>query len=280
VLVLALSGGRWGDRGAMQRFTERRARMDDLIYAEIERRRSAGDLAERDDVMSLLLLARDEDGAPMADRELRDELVTLLVAGHETTATGAAWMFDLVLRSPRVLARCREAVAGDDDAYLDAVVRETLRIRPVIPGVGRVVRGGPFALGDWTIPEGVEINPSIVGLHRRADRYPSPEEFRPERFLGQDAPPYAWIPFGGGTRRCLGAALAHLELRLVLGRLLTRTTLRATRARPDWPRVRHITSVPSAGVPVVCDARQDSFRSSRSAGASWTGARQAKCSHT
>ena len=127
----------------------------------------------------MLLLARDEDGEAMTDQELRDELVTLLVAGHETTATGLAWAFELLLRNPRVLERLRAALAEGDDAYLDAVVKETLRLRPVVPGVGRVVRGEPFELGGYLIPPGVEINPSIAAIHRRADRYPEPTRVPP-----------------------------------------------------------------------------------------------------
>jgi cytochrome P450 len=252
VIVLALSGGRLGDRGVMAQFRQRRARMDALVYDEIARRREAGDLEARDDVMSMLLAARDEEGRPMTDEELRDELVTLLVAGHETTATGASWMFDLVLRSPRVLARCRSAVDAGDDRYLDAVVRETLRIRPVIPAVGRVVRGGPFELGGVSIPEGVEINPSIVGMHRRSDSYPEPKDFRPERFLGDDPPDtYEWIPFGGGTRRCLGASFALMEMRVVLRRVLERCELRPVGSRPDTVARQGITLVPKRGVRVV-----------------------------
>jgi len=251
VLVLALSGGRFGERGAMRRFGERRARLDRLIHGEIARRRRAGDLERREDVMSMLLLARDDDGRAMSDDELRDELVTLLVAGHETTAIGLAWMFDLVLRTPHVLARTREALASGDDGWLDAVVRETLRARPVIPGVGRVVRGGPFELGGHEIPEGIEINPSIAAIHLRADVYPSPEEFRPERFLGADAPDtYSWLPFGGGTRRCLGASFALFEMRAVLRRVLERCELQPVSGRPARPARRGITVAPRGGVRV------------------------------
>jgi cytochrome P450 len=251
ILVLAFSGGRMGDRGAMARFVENRASLDELIYAEIARRRDAPDLEERTDIMSMLLQARDEDGQPMTDGELRDELVTLLVAGHETTATGLAWTFDLVLRDPRVLAAVRD---GASDEYVDAVVKEALRIRPVIPGVGRVVRGGPFELGGYRLPEGVEINPSIATIHNRGDVYPGAREFRPERFLGPDAPDtYTWIPFGGGTRRCLGASFATFEMRVVLRRVLERAALRPASRRPDRAQRRGITIVPKRGVPVVLE---------------------------
>ena len=252
VVLLVLSGGRFGSRGAMERFDQRRREMDQMIYEEIARRREAPDLEQREDVFSMLLCARDEDGEPMTNQELRDELVTLLLAGHETTATGLAWTFELLMRNPRVLARAREAVAGGDDAYLDAVVKEALRIRPVVPGIGRVVRGAPFQLNGYTIPEGVEINPSIASIHRRPDRYPDPREFRPERFLGDGAPDtYTWIPFGGGTRRCLGASFAQLEMRVVVKRVLERAELVPVSSKPEKVVRRSITMVPKDGVRAV-----------------------------
>jgi cytochrome P450 len=252
IVLLVLSGGRFGDRGAMQRFEDRKAAMDELIYEEIARRRGAADLEEREDVFSMLLCARDEDGEPMTDGELRDEFVTLLMAGHETTATALSWTFELLMRNPRVLARTREAVEAGDDAYLDAVVKEALRIRPVIAGVGRVVRGQPFELGGYVIEEGVEINPSISSVHRRADRYPQPREFRPERFLGDDPPDtYTWIPFGGGTRRCLGASFAQLEMRVVMKRVLERTELLPAGRRPEKVTRRGITMVPRNGARAI-----------------------------
>ena len=248
MLALVLSGGRAGDRGAMARFTAQRRALDEALYAEIDRRRSTADLDERDDVMSMLLQARDEDGQPMTDVELRDELVTLLVAGHETTATGLAWTFDLLLHHPRVLARAQEG----DPRYLDAVVKEALRVRPVVPGVGRVVRGGPFELAGYSLPEGTAINPSISMIHRRGDRYPSPRDFRPERFLEPDAPDtYTWLPFGGGTRRCLGASFALQEMRIVVARVLERVTLRPARRRMSAVRRQGITLVPADGVRVT-----------------------------
>jgi cytochrome P450 len=195
--------------------------------------------------MSMLLQARDEDGQPMTDAEVRDELVTLLVAGHETTATGLAWTFDLLLHHPRVLERAR---AGDA-RYLDAVVKEALRLRPVVPGVGRVVRGGPFELAGYSLPEGTAINPSISMIHRRSDRYPSPRDFRPERFLDDGAPDtYTWLPFGGGTRRCLGASFALQEMRIVVARVLERATLKPARRRMSSVHRQGITLVPRDGV--------------------------------
>ncbi len=249
-LLLAISGGRLGS-GAGQSFQESRRGLDELIYQEIAERRAAGDLEQRTDVLSMLLLARHEDGSAMSDRELRDELVTLLVAGHETTATALAWAFELLLRNPRVLERLRGELADDDEGYLDAVIKETLRARPVIMGVGRVVREQPFELGGYVIPPGVEINPSIAAIHRRDDRYPNAEAFRPERFLGPDAPDtYTWLPFGGGTRRCLGASFATFEMQVVIRQVLEQTDLAPVSRRPERGVRRGITFVPAKGVRV------------------------------
>jgi len=247
MLILLARASRGGDEAALSRFEAQRRAVDELIYEEIARRREVSDLAEREDVFSSLLLARDEDGEALSDAEVRDELVTLLVAGHETTSVGLAWTFDLLLHNPHVLARAREG--GDD--YLDAVVKEALRVKPVIAGVGRVVRGEPFALNGYAIPPGVEINPSITTIHRRADHYPDPKEFRPERFLGDGAPDtYTWVPFGGGTRRCLGASFALMEMKVVVRRVLERTELRAV-GRPEKQQRRGVTLAPKQGVRVV-----------------------------
>jgi cytochrome P450 family 135 len=250
VLMMALSGGRLGAPTLMQRFEERRRQVDELIYEEIARRRNAEDLEQRSDVFSMLLLARDEQGRPMTDRELRDELVTLLVAGHETTATGLAWAFDLLLRNRPVLERLRATLAEGDETYLDAVVKETLRLRTVVPGIGRVVRGEPFEVGGFVIPDGMEINPSIAAIHRRADCYPQPRAFKPERFLGDGAPDtYTWLPFGGSTRRCLGASFALFEMRVVIRRVVERTEL-APVGRPERAVRKGVTIIPKRGVRV------------------------------
>jgi cytochrome P450 len=255
VLVFGLSRGRFGT-GAGRRFEESRRELDQLIYKEISRRRATEDLEGREDVFSMLLLARDEDGRSMSDRELRDELVTLLVAGHETTATALAWAFELLLHAPWVLRRLRAELAQGKDAYLEAVVKETLRLRPVIMGVGRVVRGEPFALGGYEIPPGVEINPSIAAIHRRDDYYPDAGAFRPERFLGPDAPDtYTWLPFGGGTRRCLGASFATFEMQVIIRRVLERAQLAPVGRRPEKGVRRGITFVPARGVRVRLEGR-------------------------
>jgi cytochrome P450 len=240
------------DAAVNDRFAGARRAVDELLYAEIARRRAVGEeaLAERDDVFSALLLARDEAGRRLSDHEVRDELMTLLLAGHETTATGLAWCFDLILHAPAVHARARSR----EERYLDAVVKEALRIRPVIPGVGRVVRGEPFRLNGYVIPPGVEINPSIRVIHRREDLYPDAGAFRPERFLDEDAPDtYTWIPFGGGTRRCLGASFALMEMRIVLDRVLERAALRAAAPEPAKIQFRAITLAPRDGARVILD---------------------------
>ncbi|MEA2480312.1 MAG: cytochrome family [Thermoleophilaceae bacterium] len=253
IFVLALTGGRFGRRGAMRRFRERRAELDELLFDEIARRRTAPDLHERGDAFSMLVAARDDEGRQLSDAEIRDELVTLLVAGHETTANGLAWAFDLLLHNPPVLERLKAALAdGDPGGYADAVVKETLRVRPVIPGVGRVVRERPFELRGFTIEPGTEINPSIFGIHRRRGAYPDPAAFRPERFLGDGAPDgYSWLPFGGGTRRCIGASFALVEMRTVIARVIERCELRPASAREDKLERRGITLVPKRGVRVT-----------------------------
>jgi cytochrome P450 family 135 len=233
------------------RFRRALAAVDELIYTELRDRRAElvdDGGAERDDVLSLLLAARHEDGAPMTDVELRDELVTLLMAGHETTATGLAWAFERLLRTPRVLARVLGSL--DDDEYLDAVVKETLRIRPVVTDVARQLTA-PLQLGPWRLPAGTLVLPAIAAVHMRPDLYPEPHEFRPERFLGSGPESYSWIPFGGGVRRCIGASFAQTEMRVVLREVLSTVRLRAASARPERPKVQHVTAVPSRGCRVI-----------------------------
>jgi cytochrome P450 family 135 len=232
------------------RFRKAVAAVDELIYAEIEERRELGE--ERDDVLTLLLGARHEDGSAMTDVELRDELMTLLTAGHETTATGLSWAFERLLRTPQVMERVLDSL--DDDDYLDAVVKETLRVRPVIMDVARKLTRD-VEIGGWHLPAGTMVLPAIAALHARPDLYPAPEEFRPERFLSDGAESYAWIPFGGGVRRCIGAAFAQVEMRVVLREVLRRVRLRADSTRAERPQIRHVTVVPSRGCRVVVEER-------------------------
>jgi cytochrome P450 len=238
--------GRWSPWGQFQR---RLKAADALLYEEIARRRSETDLEDRTDVLSLLLRARDEEGEPMSDIELRDELMTMLLAGHETTATGLAFAFDLLLRNPRVLSRLRDELAGEDDTYLDAVVTETLRLRPVIDAAERTL-SKPRTIGGWDLPAGIRVYPAIVVVQLREDLYPRPHEFRPERFVEEEATSYAWLPFGGGIRRCIGAALAQAEMAEVIRTVVSRVDLETTRPDPEPVVMRGITLVPRHGTPV------------------------------
>jgi cytochrome P450 family 135 len=239
--------GGWSPWG---RFQRRLRVADALLYEEIARRRADPDLEQRTDVLSLLLRARDEDGEPMSDRELRDELMTMLLAGHETTATGLAFAFDLLPRNPQVLARLRDELDGGDDAYLDAVVTETLRLRPVIDAAERTLTK-PRTIGGWDLPAGIRVYPAIAVVHRREDLYPQAERFRPERFLEGKAESYAWLPFGGGIRRCIGAALAQAEMAEVIRTVVTRVDLEPTRPDSDPIVMRGVTLVPRHGTPVA-----------------------------
>lgn len=225
--------------------------VDKPIYDEIAERRLAPDLAEREDVMSMLLQARHEDGSPMSDRELRDELMTLLVAGHETTANALAWAVERLCRTPAKLARLTDEVKAGEDAYLQAVIQETLRLRPVISIVlRRLVE--PTELGGRLLPAGAAIVPSIYLVHRRPEIYPQPREFIPERFLDEGAGSpaergintYTWIPFGGGVRRCLGGAFAQYEMEVVLRELILRRTVAPSRAGDERVLRRAITETP------------------------------------
>jgi cytochrome P450 family 135 len=228
-------------------------RVDRLLYEEISARRGASDLAERDDILSLLLQARHEDGREMTDSELRDELMTLLVAGHETTATALSWSGELLARHPGELARLETDVAAGRDEYLDAVIKETLRLRPVIALVLRKLVE-PMEIGGHLLPAGVSVAPSIYLVHRHPEIYPEPERFRPERFIEQPAGTYTWIPFGGGVRRCLGASFAEFEMAVVLRELVSRRRLRP--AGPAEHSVRStITNVPNRGAQVFAGVR-------------------------
>jgi len=236
-------------RGPWAAFQRRKRAADALLYEEIDRRRAAADLEERTDVLSLLLRARDEAGEPMSDVELRDELMTLLLAGHETTATALAFAFDYLSRDRAVVGRLRDEDRSDDDDYLDAVVSETMRIRPVIDAAERTLTE-PREVCGWTLPAGIRVYPAIFAVHHRADLYPEPERFRPERFLGEAAPPYAWLPFGGGIRRCIGAALAQAEMAEVIRAATARADLVPVRPEVDPVVMRGITLVPRHGVEV------------------------------
>ncbi|WP_426245689.1 cytochrome P450 [Nocardioides sp. LHG3406-4] len=243
VVLLGWGWPRLQRYGPWKRTVENALELDRLIYAEIRERRRAPDLTERTDVLSRLI--RIEDGGDaLTDTELRDQLVTLLLAGHETTATALAWALYEVGRDPALLARSREAARTGDDAWLDAVLKESMRLHPVIAMVVRTLTK-PATIGGWDLPAGVTIGPSILVAHARADNHPEPEAFRPERFLGQSPPVNTWIPFGGGVRRCIGAGFSLMEGVTVLREVLAAYDV--TAVGDDEPKVRNITSVPRRG---------------------------------
>jgi cytochrome P450 len=189
----------------------------------------------------------------MSRQELRDELVTVLAAGHETTATAAAWAFERLLRTPRVLDRLAGSLAEGDE-YLDATIKEVLRLRPVVTDVSRMLTR-EIELGGYRIPAGALVMPAIAAIHFRQDIYPEPDEFRPERFLEGAPESYAWIPFGGGVRRCIGASFAQFEMRTIIRAILERAQLHAEDSAPERPRVRNITLAPERGCEVVLERR-------------------------
>ena len=237
-----------------RRFAAYKQEADRLIYEEIARTRSDPDLAARPDVMAMMVRHREPDGSAMSDTELRDQLVTLLLAGHETTATGLAWALERLVRHPAVLARATDAARSGDDGYLDAVVAESLRSRPVVPDVSRrLVRD--YRLGPHVLPAGTYVDPAIALVHRSEDRYRDPDSFDPERFVGTRPDPAIWLPFGGGNRRCLGAAFAATEMRVVLGQILSRVDLAPSGEPPEKARVRHVTLAPARGGTVTVRAR-------------------------
>ena len=253
VMWLPFMRHNFGPWSPWARFQRIRREVDDLVYEEIRLRRAERDTGERDDVLSLLLQAEHEDGSPMSDEELRDELITLLTAGHETSATALAWTFERLLRTPPALERLLADLG--DDAYLDAVVKESLRVRPVVIDVARVVKRD-VVIDGWHIPAETIVVPAIALVQLRPDLYPEPHEFRAERFLGEDAPPaYSWIPFGGGVRRCIGAAFAQLEIKTVLRTILERVALTAPDPAAERQLSQHVTLVPSAGATVVVGRR-------------------------
>jgi cytochrome P450 len=233
------------------RFVRLRDEVDAELFALIEERRAAA--GDGDDVLSLLLAARHEDGSPMSAQELRDELMTLLVAGHETTASELAFAFERLVRAPAALARLTEEVAGGDgDGFLTATVQETLRRRPVLPNAAPRLVMQEIEVGGWRYPTGVCLVPNAYLIHHDPAIYPDPYAFRPERFL--DSPPgtYTWIPFGGGRRRCLGAAFATVEMKVVLRAVLERAQPRAAGdGRLELSRRRSITLSPGEGAQVV-----------------------------
>jgi cytochrome P450 family 135 len=270
-LMALLGPGRFERFGPFRRSVEP---VDAELRAEIARRRADPDLHEREDILSMMLAARYEDGSAMGEQELRDELVTLLVAGHETTATSLAWALERLMRHPQALERLRADLQDGSEEYLEAVVQETLRLRPVLPIVVRRL-AEPLRIAGYDLPAGAAVVPCIYLIHRRADLYPDPHGFRPERFLERAQPDdpgaarsgepgwraggkpgtYTWIPFGGGVRRCLGAAFAQFEMKRVLRAVVLGAELRAREPRPERVIRRSITLAPEHRTEAVLERR-------------------------
>lgn len=251
-------------------FLRRRNAVDAAVRAVIRARTNQADSPSqtpRIDVLSMLMAARDEQGAPMTEDELRDELFTMLIAGHETSATSLSWAFSLVLEHPAVHARLADELAPyrrlpieqlgrvlAENAYLDAVIKESLRLRPILLDVVRCVKS-PITIAGYEIPTGAFLTPCIYLAHKRAASWPEPDTFRPERFLGGKIDPYSWFPFGGGIRRCLGMAFALYEMKIVLGMTLLRARFSLADKRAPRPERRGITIAPSRGTRVVIHGR-------------------------
>jgi cytochrome P450 len=252
--LLARRVGRGGPLAGLAALTRE---IDEALLAEIAERRADPAAGERADILSLLAVARFEDGSAMDDEEIRDQLITLLLAGHETTATALAWTVDLLLRNPATLERLTAEIdAGEEDTYLRAVIQESLRLRPVVPLAGRRL-GSDLELDGFTLPAGTDVTPAIWLTHTRADLYPEPFAFRPERFLESPPTTYGWIPFGGGVRRCLGAAFAELEMRVVLSMILSRRALEPVGSRPEHATRRNVTLSPRRRTRVRAVPRAD-----------------------
>jgi cytochrome P450 len=259
LLRLLASGSSWlvlpwmqhdlGPLSPWGRFVRLKARIDRFLVREIRERRADPSLGTRDDVLSQLLQARDEEGGRLTDDELRDELMTLLVAGHETTATSLAWCFDLVLRRPDLVESL-----PDSRRLAEAVIKETLRLRAPFRLVSRRLVA-PLQVGRYLLPGGVAVGVNTYLTHRRAEVHPDPEEFRPERFL--EGQPDAWVPFGGGVRRCLGASFAVFEMGVVLRTVLSHARLRPVSPRPEAIRLHAVILVPKRGARVIRGSGRD-----------------------
>lgn len=235
--------------GLWRRRKQHKIRAYALLREEIARCRQDPALASRSDAMAMLLRSVDDTGQPMPDDELIDQLLTLLLAGHETTATALSWTFERLIRNPALLTRTAQAALQGDDTWLDAVCKESLRIRPVVYQIGRKLTA-PVELAGHHLPTGTIVAPYINLIHRDPLAYPDPEEFRPQRFLDQRLDTSVWLPFGGGVRRCLGATFAQIEMRTVLREVLRRVELVPTTAPDEAIKVRHVTLVPRRGAMV------------------------------
>jgi cytochrome P450 len=240
----------------MRHFRAAIAKTDELIYSVIEERRAAGGgVEQRDDVLAMLLTARHEDDSPMSRQELRDELMTALVAGHETTASQLAWGLERLAREPAVVARLVDELDRGESAYLDATITEILRLRPVLPNAEPRLVKQAVRIGGFDYPPGVVLMASVYLIHHDPSMYPEPYAFLPERFLDAAPGAYSWLPFGGGRRRCLGASFALQEMKIVLRAVLGRFALSAAGPAAETTRRRGITFSPRGGATVVLTER-------------------------
>ncbi|WP_094289136.1 cytochrome P450 [Mycobacterium lehmannii] len=238
-----------------QRLRRNMDHADRLLYAEIADRRADPNLAQRTDALAMLVRAGVDDGAGMTDRELRDQLITLLVAGHDTTATGLSWALERLTRNPDVLSKAVQAAESGDDEYLDAIAKETLRNRPVVPDVGRILTE-PVEIAGYRLPAGVMVVPSITLVHDDAGIYPDPDRFDPDRMVGAPLSPTTWLPFGGGNRRCLGAGFAMVEMRMVLREVLRRVELATTTSPGERQKLKHVIMTPHRGARITVSAKK------------------------
>ena len=243
------------DKGYPKRFVQVRDALDKAIFDVIARIRNDPNLDERTDVLSMLIRARRQDGSPLTDRELRDQLVTLMMQGHTSTATALAWALERLTRHPEVFERLRAELQTDGDEYLDAVIKESLRVRPPLPIAGAREVSRPFQLGGYEIPADTLVTVCIYLLHQNADLYPEPDRFRPERFLEQPAGRYTWIPFGGGLRSCIGASFALTQMKIVLRTLALQTRLEPAEQADEKIQRRGVGFSPARGARVVVRER-------------------------
>jgi cytochrome P450 len=255
--AMQIDAGRWSPWGRAVRLTRR---IDAILFEEIARRRSVG-VEGRADILSMLLTARYEDGNPLPDAVIRDEMYTLMLAGHETTAATMAWVINRLLTNPAVMERARAEVVsvlngGPLDAshvgklkYVEAVINETMRLDPVVPNIGRGLKR-PMTIAGRALPADVTIAPCIYLVHRRPELWPNPAQFNPDRFLESRQSPYTFLPFGGGPRRCLGAAFASYQMKIVIAEILSRAELKPVDGYVATATRRGIAFAPSEGLPV------------------------------
>ncbi len=260
IVVLGWAFPKLNRFGPWKRFRNNQTEVDSLLYAEIARRRRATDLGERTDVLSRLLqVGNESDDPPLTNAELRDQLVTLLLAGHETTAAALAWTLYELARHPDVQQQAFAAARGNDDKYLEALLKESMRLHPVIASTARKLTRARV-VGGWQLPAGTIVSTSILLAHQRSDSYPETWTYRPSRFLDNEVEPNTWLPFGGGVRRCIGAGFSLMEGTEVLREILSRYTLaRPPNSKPEHGRVRNITNVPRGKARIVVAPREDVY---------------------